>query len=530
MAFKKIDSTAVNSTTSKPLDSGVLVQECSNVDEAYEKRLSRTSCAYPVGARPVLSGAVQMFYPLTYYRPKKDVKQIKFRFRGLATSTGSDVAIRARIVAVDTDTTQYFGDQAAYTTISNSASDQVLTLTFDSTHVHSRRLLYGVMVVSDEISGTQVDDTDAIPANVISHNGRRVDLSGVSFTFSDTKRWKLKFGRGVNGAGADVDIEEEPPTYPPTQLIRSLGGDNYTVFPSLPDSIDRVYTRLKISTVEIGRFDMYGWSIEESQVEEKTSLGGSFRPAKEPSGFKFSALYARQYDLWRNRTRIHHAGGSPRVGKVETTSGLIVNPYNAWYEYSNSEEDIAACWAGDLATHRISSNTASDVYRRRYLVVGVVCVVYNHVRTEVPQYQVSLGADIHSFTTGSGWVASETTMDIDHRFMNYPVQALPSFGPRSTLVESANALNYRKATEGVLAWHHLRGALLGKDIVMSQMEMHGFGFEIRESTGQQASTARMLTLRIKGSSESANGIAYDSLSPPIVHLLTWNVEELKGTA
>jgi hypothetical protein len=533
MAFKKIDSDAVSSTDSKPVDAGVLFQEADNVEEAHTDRTARVSYAYPAGNRPVWSGVHEMFEPIGYHRVRFGVDEVTLRFRGIATATAAATAISAQLVAVDEEQGIVYGyDDAGYTAITHNASAQEVDVTLDTTHLQGQRLLFGVVQYSDEITGTGSEDNNITPSVAVSHSGRRVDLSSIgAFSWDNDKRWKLKFGEGVDDLGADTGIEEEPPDYHPVQLIRSLGSDLYSVAPSISGTMEEVYSRIKFTVIEIGRFEVYGWALIESSTLTRADLKPMFRSAKIPSAHKFSALYGREFLLFRDRVRVFHMGGSPRIGKTETSSGDVVNDYNAYYEYSASEEDVAAAWVGTLDQWRLNSRTATLAYRQQYLITGVLVLVHHKAEEDGTQllYDIDLGARINAYDTGAEtWDDDETTQTLRDYYLHNPVAVTPSFEAPARVNESANILNYRVNGEGNLAWHHLRGALFFKDVRQNRIGFHAFGFTLREDDSYKADTSRMLTLRIQGSAASANGFVYPGSAPPIVHLLTWSVENLDG--
>jgi len=130
MAFKKLDSAAVDSTLSRPVDAFVAQGIDANVRAAWTSRGRGAGKSYGADKRPTLASANVSCVPLSPWYVSPTCTEITCKLRGLATSDGAGgIALNARLVAQTLGGIIY--DDLDNATILDDASVQEKELTLD---------------------------------------------------------------------------------------------------------------------------------------------------------------------------------------------------------------------------------------------------------------------------------------------------------------------------------------------------------------------------------------------------------------
>ena len=303
MAFKKLDSAAVASTNSSALDAFVLQGEDNNYIQAHEDRGRGVGHAYASDARPVLASPQEWpsCVPFGVFPLSDRCTELTVQVRGLATvASGKTDACDLKLMAQRFDGT--FLEAGSSTTVTGSASVQTVTLTLDVTSMQGRAVVVWLFFVSVEsaalASGTQAGSD-------ITVDGTQIRLNNVSFTFDSDKRYALTFAE--DPAGADT---REAFSYTGAVMIQSNPATHeFYIIPALPLFMES-YTAFEVSLLELGRLEVYGWSLTETDFEELPALTPKLRPGGRLRARTCQEMYRRGYHLHTKRTRLAMCGGS----------------------------------------------------------------------------------------------------------------------------------------------------------------------------------------------------------------------------
>ena len=488
MAFKKLDSAAVDLTLSRPLDAFVSQQMAENGVVAHDERGRGAGMSYGSDARPTLASAGLSAVPLSPWYISPNCTELTLKLRGLASLDGAgSTALNVRIALMTMAGAIY--DNLDMTPILDDASDQEVELTFDVTNLSGEAVVPWLVFQSELNTGNQASDDRH--ANDISANRYKIDLgSTLAATFDDTKRWQMTFSEDSTGtAPADVYQYQGP-----VMIVYENGHDEVYVLPKLDRRLI-AYQQFRITITEIGRFLLYGWSLTETAFTSPSSQQDAFRPGMIPRARNYSEVYRRQRSLSAERTRVVNVGGSPDVRDSGRMWGMA-----DYYEESTYLDAYMAV-GGELPTYKVNTRVAATKYRRRYRVLALV--VGSTTDREAKSFRVRLRATLEDI--GGGSVATPGVS-------GPVVDVTPLSGAGIGINETADRLYFTFAAANT---QHLDGTWRYSDVLNGTHGLRLIDASFEEQAASQADVTRLLRLQLRGE-DIEPAISNGTVDPSIV--------------
>ena len=480
MAFKKLDSDAVSSTLSRPLDAFVSQQVDANVRAAWTARGRGAGKSYGADKRPTLASANVSCVPLTPWPVSPTCTELTCKLRGLATSDGAGgVALNVRLMAQTLGGVVY--DDLDNATILDSASVQEKELTIDATPFQGEVVIVWLVFQSELIpTSTASDDrhnTDISDYNYVIDLGHTIGA-----TYDDTKRWQMTFSEDSTGSSP-----AEPYAYPgPVMIVHDEGSNAVHVLPRLDERLND-YAKFRVTITELGRFLLYGWSLTETSLTEPSSLTDALRPAMIPRARTYSEIYRRERALASERTRVVHVGGSDDFETTQRRWGSIVIS-----DPGGSAHEAYQALGGELPTYRVNSATATLTYRRRYralaLVVGVT------VDESLSHFQVTAEVTITDLGTGNTHQPTPTGATIE-------VTPLGAVFPD---ISNTSGDRLYFDNNNVFA-HHLDGTWSYSDVVNGKHGLRILDLSFEEASPAASTSSRVVQVQVRDNTTEAGG-------------------------
>jgi len=498
MAFKKLDSDAVSSSDGRALDAFVLQGESANYAQADADRGRSIGQAYtthrgtgtdtrPVFASPASWGSCA---PLGAFPVSPRCRQVTVQIRGVATAaTGKTDAVKLRLLLQRVDGT--IVEEESLVTVAGSASAQTIDLTVSTDEVQGQIVVAWVYFVSVP---SAVLTTGTHAGDDVTEAGALLQLNHLSFTYSAAKRYAVTFAE--DAAGADP---RDSQGFPGESMINGQKtGDFFRCIPALPAFMQDPNLAFDISLVELGRFEVYGWSLTETSFQSLPSLDPKSRPGGRLRASTCQELYRRGYHLSARRTRLFSCGASPvqvLQSSIETTPGVFVSfnqpnmdPWSTRGLSSliNLTTPIHVSLVGALPTFQVqeSSATPSTVSRRRYRVLALYALATSG--TDASGNLRTRGSVVlNSFGGGPNWGASTVSPVSTTNAQTTPPLVYERGDITSMSVVGAPnvELDYRW-------WAH-------SDLLAGRSGLRMLDFQFQEDAAQVAVLERLLTVRFE---------------------------------
>ena len=469
--FQKLDSAAILTADSKPVDSWLLKTEHENIRAAFDARDRRFSTAFPVDRRQTFSAAAPMALPLCVWPVGERLSSLLVTVRGLCSaSVSSAAAMRMRLVLQETSGRIH--DTEADVELSESGSVQSQDLTIDCRSVQGEVVLVWLVVNSLDIatvsSGAVVN---------FSGNGHSVDIGSTLQALTVAARhYRLDWSENPSGSNPD-----EGGGFPgQVQLIYNSTSSTWIVFPQASEYLRIAYSNWFCSLIEIGRFRLDSWSIEESS-ESLTDYRSALNSAKIPRALTLRNQYQRGFKLAQNRTCVVQAAGSPDTSTT-TTRHRPIWPVLTYKE--QTAQIMGAALANALPQYKINSD--ATVYRRRYRAFVLLIGLNNTFLTGT--FSATLEFKIQG-SSPLGWTTDVITPTLT--------------GQETIQIDPMDAYQQRESEgeSGDIIWlkspHNLQGFWSFSDVRRSTTGLYLAECSFQESTTSQAQTDRMVTLGIK---------------------------------
>ena len=474
MAFKKLDSDAVSSTLSRPVDAFVCQQMDANVREAHAERGRGAGKSYGSDDRPTLASVGSWCVPLSPWQLSPECTEITAKIRGLATSDGAGgAAIKARLIVQDTAGAVY--NESDFVTINDSASDQEVELTFDVSAVDGDVVVVWLVFASELVPTSTATDTRH-DTDIASFD-YRIDLGNtIGATFDADKRWQITFAEDATGSDP-----EQFYGYPGPRMIMAeagvvFGANEVLVYPRLNGRIKSYHT-FQVTITELGRFELYGWSLTETSFSAPAPLTDALRPAMVPRARTFSEIYRRERAIVADRTRVIHVGGTPRPESFDYQWGT----QRTYIEDFTQEAYVAL--GGDLPTYRVDSATATLNTRLRYraLMLVVACTADAEVRP------FNLSAEVTITDLGGGNTQNPTVTGGDAELtpVTSATEAEDTFGGAIHLYGHFEERN------------NLNGMWSLNDLLRGRHGLHLLNFTFEEASGAASTAARLIRIQFQ---------------------------------
>jgi len=474
MAFKKLDSDAVSSTLSRPVDAFVGQQMDANVREAFTERGRGAGKSYGSDDRPTLASVGAWCVPLSPWHISPGCTEITCKLRGLATSDGAGGdAIKARIILQATSGAVYSG--SLYTTISDDSSVQEVELTYDATGLEGEVVVVWLVFASELITTSTATDTRH-DTDIASFD-YRIDLGNtIGSTFDDAKRWKIDFAEDASGSDP-----EEFFGYPGQRMIMGKAGavfgvNEVLVYPRLNGRIQAYHT-FQVTITEIGRFEVYGWSLTETAFSEPAPLTDALRPAMVPRARTFSEIYRRERALAAERTRVVHVGGTATPHLYDYQWGT----QRVYIEDFTQEAYVAL--GGELPTYRVDSATATLNYKRRYR--ALMLVVAASSEEEVRPYTLTAEVTIEDVGGGNTQNPTVTGGEVELTPITSATNAADTFPGAVHVYGHFNEEN------------HLNGRWSLNDVLRGRHGLHLLDFTFEEAAPVASTAARLIRIQFQ---------------------------------
>ena len=491
MAFKKLDSDAVSSTTGRALDSFVLRGEAANYAQAYEDRGRSIGQAYTaergaiasVDTRPVLASPLTWAscVPLGAFPVSARCRQLTAQVRGMATApTGETDAVKIKIFLQRSDGSLI--EEDATTTVAGSATAQTIDLTIATDSVQGETVvvwLWFVSIRSASIASGTHNGGDS------SSGGAEIQLNHLSaWVYAATKRYSLTFFEDAAGASPRDDQG-----YPGEVMInRNRTGYYYRIIPALPPYIWQNEARqYDINAYELGRLEVYGWTVTETSFEALPDLADKLRPGGRLRARSCQELYRQGYHLASARTRLYSCGGTTAQLVLGSSSLVNMDPWStrAIAGLIDGADDIYVSLIGDLPTYRVQETSAvpSTTYRRRYRVYALWAAAASGSNQD-NVLQIVANVQLNSFGGGPSWGAS-TVSPSEGSGKTQTAPALiyerGEITSMSLIAAPAQELNYRW-------WAY-------SDVDAGRSGLRMMEFEFEEDAAQEAVLQRICRLR-----------------------------------
>lgn len=492
MGFKKLDSAAVLASINRPVDAFVLQQEADNLATAHTARGRHIAQAYSATSTgyndnlPVLAAPWHSALPVAVWPVSADCTQLELQLHGLATAAVGEtnaIYLRTALQGLSGD----FVVNENTLTVAGSVSNQTLTFSID-VRAHQAQVVV-VWLCFDSVAATSTPPSGTQAGTDISQGGTRIDLSAVSYTYSSSKRYRLRFT--ADGAGT---APRNQAGYPGIRMIQRLfSGSLYDVIPALPEFAEG-YAAFDVSVEEIGRLQVLGWCLTETDFAALPDLTVRCRPAGRLRAGACQDIYRRGYRLHSQRTRIYSAAPAPRLaGWQQWLQKIEINT-------TTQRDDVYVSALGALPTYKVheDSTVPSAQYRRRYRVLAL----YAMATTEPFNGRVTAAITLNSFT-GTAWSADVVTPDLQQEVQTAPALVYDTRGQISAL-----SLRTYAGDLAYCAWSV--GDLLRGDSGVRILDV-----QFEEDTAQQAVAARLMRLGLVVTDELGTG---DPVQAPMLAL------------
>lgn len=470
MAFKKLDSDLVDNTLMRPVDAFTLQGIDANNQSAWAARGRSAAQGYGADSRPTLATIRTSGVPLTPWVVSPTATALTLTLRGIASATGGGSAVHFRLVAMTMG--GRFLDDFDMTTVGDDASVQQVTATLNVRSASGQPVVLWLVFESELLTATATSD-GRTPSD-LSVAGFKIDIGAtLGASYDSVKRYQLAPAEDSSGT-----IPEEPLGYVGASMIVNDGSSNDKyVLPRFGDEL-LSYSQFDLVMTELGRMELYGWSIEETGFDAPASLVPALRSGSIPRARAFQALYGQQHSLAFERTRVCHVGGSPAFEDMGRYWGAI-------YSYDEAQAEDCHCAAvGDLPTYKVDTRTATTVYRRRYRALALVCAATTSPSVE--SFKVDMTAQIASFS-GGVWSTSTVTPTVAYdSAVVTPLQAV-ILDPGVTADRIFQTFSDGHHLDGTWDWAEVKAGKHGLSIIDAIFE---------EAEAQQTATERLLTLRM----------------------------------
>ena len=422
MAFKKLDSDAVSSSDGRALDAFVLQGEAANYAQADEDRGRSIGQAYTAergtgtDTRPVLASPASWgsCAPLGAFPVSPRCRQLTVQIRGVATAaTGKTDAIKLRLLLMKVDGT--IVEEESLVTVAGSASAQNIDLTIATDEVQGEVVVVWVYFVSVP---SAVLTTGTHAGDDVTEAGALLQLNHLSFTFDAAKRYAVSFDEDAAGA-----VPRDSQGYPGESMVNGeKATHHYRVIPALPAYMADHSLAFDVSLVELGRFEVYGWSLTETSFQSLPSLDPQTRPGGRLRARTGQELYRRGYHLTTRRTRLFSCGAATSQllqSSLPSAGGGFINytqpnmdPWSARSRASLIDDTtpIYLALGGVLPTFKVQASSASPSteYRRRYRVLALYALANSGTQAG-GNLRTRCEVQLNSFGGGPSWGASAVT-------------------------------------------------------------------------------------------------------------------------
>ena len=487
MAFKKLDSDAVSSSDGRALDAFVLQGEAANYAQADEDRGRSIGQAYTAergtgtDTRPVLASPASWgsCAPLGAFPVSPRCRQLTVQIRGVATAaTGKTDAVKLRLLLMKVDGS--IVEEETLVTVAGSASAQTIDLTIATDEVQGEVVVAWVYFVSVP---SAVLTTGTHAGDDVTEAGALLQLNHLSFTFDATKRYAVSFDEDAAGA-----VPRDSQGYPGESMVNGeKATHHYRVIPALPAYMADHSLAFDVSLVELGRFEVYGWSLTETSFQSLPSLDPKTRPGGRLRARTGQELYRRGYHLTTRRTRLFSCGSSTAQLVLGSSNQVNMDGWStrAIAGLIDDTRDIYVSLIGALPTFQVqaSSATPATEYRRRYRVLALYALATSGTQAG-GNLRTRCEVAINSFGGGPSWGASAVTPSET----GGQTQTAPSTVYQRGEVSSMSLVAAPALELAYRWWAH-------SDLLAGRSGLRMLDFQFEEDAGQTTVLERLIRLR-----------------------------------
>lgn len=485
MAFKKLDSDAVSSSDGRALDAFILQGEAANYAQADEDRGRSIGQAYTAerggtgtATRPVLASPSSWAscVPLGAFPISPECRQLTIQVRGVASApTGKTAAVELKVLLQKIDGTVF--EEEATVTVNGSASAQTVDLTIATDSVQGQTVVVWLYFVSERSAAldTASHGRPGRPAEIT--------LNHLTFVYDAAKRYSLTFAEDSSGG-----YPRDDQGYPGEVMInRFVSGQKYRIIPAIAvEQWEDSSWQYDISIYELGRFEVYGWSVTESAFDALPDLAPMTRPGGRLRARTDQEMYRRGYHLTTRRTRLFSAGASTAQLVLGASNQVNLDPWSVRTSARliDDTRDIYVSLVGALPTFQVqaSSATPTTEYRRRYRVMALMAMATSQTLTD-NVFRVRCAVQINSFGGGPSWGGSTVTPTI-----TTPPQAAAALVYDRGEVTAMSMVASPAADFAYRWWAY-------SEVVTGNSGLRLFEFTCEEATAQQAVTERLFRIR-----------------------------------
>jgi hypothetical protein len=371
-------------------------------------------------------------------------------------------------------------EEETLVTVAGSASAQTIDLTISTDEVQGQVVVAWVYFVSVP---SAVLTTGTHAGDDVTQAGALLKLNHLSFTFDASKRYAVSFDE--DAAGADP---RDSQGYPGESMINGLKSTHtYRCIPALPAYMQDPNLSFDVSLVELGRFEVYGWSLTESSFQSLPSLDPKTRPGGRLRARTGQELYRRGYHLTTRRTRLFSCGSSTAQLVLGSSNQVNLDGWStrATAGLIDDTRDIYVSLIGALPTFQVqsSSSTPSTESRRRYRVLALYALATSGTGA-AGNLRTRCEVAINSFGGGPSWGGSAVTPTETGGQM----QTAPATVYERGEISSMSLVGAPSVELAYRWWAH-------SDLLDGRSGLRMLDFQFQEDAGQVAVLERLVRLR-----------------------------------
>lgn len=498
MTWKQIDQLAVGGE--QPLDAFVLRGIDGIVTQSHTVRTRRWGFAWGADERPIIGAHRQLAWMLGIHPLTPGCLELSCTLQLAVFDADVHIALGIRSAAGWSTTDE--------TTI-NTGAAAFETLTIDTTGHQGDAVLFLLLRSS---TGANMGSTGAISGARFGY--LHVDLSGAlgGLTFVDSERYVMTT---TDPPSTSIELGGDARPTPRTVIHNPTGigdlGDAVWAWPPVERNRAFEYNGdYSISFDKLGRAELYGYDVVETELEALPSLAEAVTAGNKPAAPVAGELYARGYELAANRTRVF--SGGPRVERAPT-SGMGEDMYGDCFShwgtnirgennYSSMfglpERYLANCTIGNAPDdQRVTgpSGSTTTTNRTKYRAVAALCFPW---RSGQDSFEFSAKVSLATFNAVTlDWTDSIVESEVTDT-------AVAAFGGTLPEIQHWQAPLLGFAVNEGCTFHTLRGAWIPQ--VLEEPEFAGIRLVEFEIEDTAPATKRQARLLVKTeSSRSGNG-------------------------
>lgn len=481
VAHWTLDQTAVSGL--HPLSAFQLQKIEQNNRDAWAKRTRRWGMGWPADHRPIIGCHRSLAWILGLHPVSAGATELSCAIRH--TVADADVHLALGILGRNGRSV------GSYSTVVPGLT--TTTLTADCDGYDEDLVIITLNAWSDEGA------TLYTSGNLSGARFRQLEVelpAGHGIAFNVSERYVLEI-LDVAGAGTAA-WGDDTPVGPRTILRNPLAGAVNTTYAWPPVKRDlRIENsgNYSLQIKKLGRTEIKGFSVWESDSVDLGDVTSNLRPRKRPSAPAVSRVYGQQHRIAQKKTRVINGGPSFDPSTLDVAGSLILSHWGQLREFTliaPEYQSMAAALVADPTDDQYKTGTDAapvTTSKKTYRAAFIVCYPWKDVSGQMEEIKVDYRLKLVSFS-GGVWNSSIQNDDYDGEIeVTTDASTEPVFerGALARLRAEQSALLGFSIDESY-SWHTLRGAWSRFD-----------GISVKEFTIEDGNPAslRMMRLLIK---------------------------------